>query len=104
MARDRIPSRCVSLVCVLADTVADPIRVLNAGNASSTRMDSMLAPVPMKTMGRQRSSAAPRITSAPRPGLEAEDIRRLVVFALFIFVVVPTCARLLGPASANVGS
>jgi len=30
------------------------------------------------------------------PGLEAEDIRRLVVFSLTVFVVVPACAWVLG--------
>ena len=36
------------------------------------------------------------MTSSRRRGLEAEDIRRLVVFSLTVFVVVPACAWLLG--------
>ena len=49
-----------------------------------------------ETARRQTSAASPAISSLPRPGLEAEDIRRLVVFSLTILAVVPACAWLLG--------
>jgi uncharacterized membrane protein len=35
-------------------------------------------------------------TRPPRWGLEAQDIRRLALFALTLFVVVPTCALVFG--------